>query len=401
MNKKLRISILGVFIVALLMGGAVALAAVGTKTLNATYRDIKLVVDGKEVTPKDVNGNVVEPFIVDGTTYIPVRAAAQALGKDVVWDPVTNTVNVGDPGSAPAGPVEVKTYKIGVSIYRYDDYFMSLYRDELESYFKTLESSFVKYDVTFMDARGDMAEQTKQVDDFIAKKVDVMIINLVQYSSANTITAKAKAANIPCVYINREPREADIKAWDKVVYVGADARQAGTCQGEIIRDLPDHGDIDGDGVVRYVMLVGDPEIIDAQYRTEYSIKALTDAGIEVDALFVQLGYWDTEKGRELTAYALALHGVKVDVVFANNDGMAMGAIQAIKEAGRTVGRDIYLVGVDAIPEAIDAIRDGDMTGTVLNDHIGQSHAAVNAALVYLAGGIIDSPYLWVNYIKVA
>ena len=293
-----------------------------------------------------------------------------------------------------------KTYKVGVSIYKFDDNFMTLYRQEIEKYFKSLESDSVKYDVTITDGRGDMVEQTNQVDDFIAKKVDVMIINLVQSSSASTITQKCKAAGIPCVYINREPSEADMKEWDKICYVGADAKQSGTYQGEIIRDLPNHGDADGDGVVRYIMLVGDPENTDAQYRTEFSIKALTDAGIAVDNLFEQRGDWDTAKGQELTANALAQHGAAIDVVFANNDGMAIGAIQAIKAAGRNVGSDIYLVGVDAIPEAMDAIKAGDMTGTVLNDHIGQSHTAVNAAIIYLAGGVIDPPYLWVNYQKV-
>jgi len=291
------------------------------------------------------------------------------------------------------------TFKVGVSIYKFDDNFMTLYREEIAAYFRTLETENIKYEVTIMDGRGDMVEQTNQVDGFIAQKVDVMIINLVQSSSADTITQKAKAADIPVVYINREPSEADMRAWDKICYVGADARQSGTYQGEIIRDLPDNGDVDGDGVVRYVMLIGDPENTDAQYRTEFSIKALTDAGIQVDELFAQRGDWDQAKGQELAANALAQFGDTIDVIFANNDGMAMGAIQAIKSAGRTVGQDIYLVGVDAIPEAIDAIRAGDMTGTVLNDHIGQSHTAVNAAIKYIRDDPVDT-YLWVNYEKI-
>ena len=302
-------------------------------------------------------------------------------------------------GGSGGGAAAVKTYKVGVSIYKYDDNFMTLYREEIAAYFKTLETDTVKYDVTIMDGRGDQVEQTNQVDGFIAQGVDVMIINLVQSSSANTITQKAKAAGIPVVYINREPSTADMQAWDKICYVGADARQSGTYQGEIIRDLPRGGDIDGDGVVRYVMLVGDPENTDAQYRTEFSIKALTDAGIQVEKLFEQRGDWEQSKGQELAANALAQYGALIDVIFANNDGMAMGAIQAIKGAGRNVGEDIYLVGVDAIPEAIDAIRAGDMTGTVLNDHIGQSHSAVNAALLYILGADVNT-YYWVNYQKV-
>ena len=293
----------------------------------------------------------------------------------------------------------VQTYNVGVSIYRYDDNFMTLYRQEIESYFSSLETDSVKYNVTIMDGKGDMAEQTNQVDTFIAQNMDVMIINLVQSSSAAIVTEKARAANIPVVYINREPSEADMNDWDKICYVGADAKQSGTYQGEIIRDLPDNGDADGDGVVRYAMLVGDPENTDAQYRTEYSIKALTDAGIQVENLFEQRGDWEQSKGQELAANALAQFGDSVDVIFANNDGMAMGAIKAINSAGRTVGVDIYLVGVDAIPEAIDAIAAGEMTGTVLNDHIGQSHTAVDAAIRYVNGQSVDT-YLWVNYAKV-
>ncbi|MCL1981734.1 MAG: substrate-binding domain-containing protein, partial [Clostridiales bacterium] len=124
-----------------------------------------------------------------------------------------------------------------------------------------------------------------------------------------------------------------------------------------------------------------------------------DAGIEVDKLFEQRGDWEQAKGQELAATALAQFGDKVDVIFCNNDGMALGAYQAIVAAGRTVGEDIYLVGVDALAEAVDMVHDGRMTGTVLNDHIGQSHSAVDAAIKYLNGGSNET-YIWVNYQKV-
>ena len=251
-----------------------------------------------------------------------------------------------EPAAEPAAAVT--TYKVGVSIYKFDDNFMTLYRQELESYFKSLETDAVKYEVTIVDGKGDMAEQTNQVDTFLAQGVDVLIINLVQSSSAATITDKAKAAGVPVVYINREPSADDMKAWDKICYVGADARQSGTYQGEIIANLPNKGDQNGDGVVSYVMIMGDPENVDAQYRTEFSIKALTDAGIQVEELFKQRGDWAQEKGQELAANALAQFGDKIDVIFCNNDGMALGAYQAIVAAGRTVGKDIYLVGVDAL-----------------------------------------------------
>ncbi|MEG0832725.1 MAG: galactose ABC transporter substrate-binding protein [Oscillospiraceae bacterium] len=298
-----------------------------------------------------------------------------------------------------AGKDEAKTYKVGVCIYRYDDNFMTYYREELASYFKTLETDKVKYDVTFVDSKNDMAEQTNQVDTFIAQKVDVLIVNLVQTSSAATITEKAKAKDIPVVYINRQPTDADMNAWEKIIYVGADASQSGSFQGEIVLALPNKGDANGDGVLSYVMIMGDPENIDAQLRTEYSIKALTDAGVKVEKLFEQRGDWDQAKGQELAATALAKFKDKIDVIFCNNDGMALGAYQAIVAAKRTVGKDIYLLGVDNIPEANAMIKDGTMTGTVFNDHVGQSHTAADAAVRFIKGEPNEKIYI-VDYAKV-
>jgi len=304
-----------------------------------------------------------------------------------------------EPAKKAPATAEAKTFDVGVSIYKFDDNFMTLYRQEIQSYFSSLETDAVKYNVTIVDGNGDMATQTNQVDNFIAQGVDVLIINLVQSSSAATITQRAQAAGIPVVYINREPSEEDMKAWDKICYVGADARQSGTYQGEIVANLPDKGDANGDGVVSYVMIMGDPENVDAQYRTEFSIKALTDAGIKVEKLFEQRGDWEQAKGQELAATALAQFGDKIDVIFCNNDGMALGAYQSILGAGRTVGKDIYLLGVDALQECVDMVKAGEMTGTVLNDHIGQSHTAVDAAVKYLNGQAVDT-YLIVDYQKV-
>lgn len=317
-------------------------------------------------------------------------------------EPAAPAAEPAAPAAEPAAPAatEPTTYKVGVCIYKFDDNFMTLYRQEIENYFKTLESDTVKYEVTIVDGKGDMAEQTNQVDTFLAQGVDVLIVNLVQSSSAATITEKCQAADVPVVYINREPEAADMKAWDKICYVGADARQSGTYQGEIIASLSDKGDVNGDGTVSYVMIMGDPENVDAQYRTEFSIKALTDAGIKVEELFKQRGDWAQEKGQELAATALSQFGDKIDVIFCNNDGMALGAAQAIASAGRTVGTDIYLVGVDALDECVEMVKAGTMTGTVLNDHIGQSHAAVDCAIKYLNGELIGSAADGTNHVTV-
>ncbi len=299
-----------------------------------------------------------------------------------------------------------KTYKIGVAIYQYNDNFMTLYRQEIENYFKTLETDSVKYEITMVDGKNDMGEQTNQIDTFITQKMDAIICNLVQTSSAEVIVDKVVAAGIPLILINREPLGDNgdesyegILNNDKVCYVGADARQSGTFQGEIVAALDNKGDMNGNGTVEYVMIEGDPENVDAQYRTEYSIKALTDAGVQVKCLTDQIGNWDQAKGQEIAAAALAQYGDEIDVIFCNNDGMALGAAAAIEAAGRKVGEDILLLGVDALDECVEMVNNGTMTGTVLNDHIGQSHTAVDVTVKALNGEKIDN-YYWVDYVKV-
>ncbi|MCR5372513.1 MAG: substrate-binding domain-containing protein, partial [Solobacterium sp.] len=274
------------------------------------------------------------------------------------------------------------------------------------AYFKTLETDEVKYNVTIVDGKNDMAEQTNQVENFITQGMDVIILNLVQTSSADAVIDKVVAAEIPLVPINREPMGTDGDMSYKgildnatVCYIGADARQSGTFQGEIVAELPDHGDINGDGKISYIMIEGDPENVDAQYRTEFSIKALTDAGYEVECLADQVGNWKQENGQTICANALAQYGDDIEVVFCNNDAMALGAYAAIEAAGRTVGEDIYLLGVDALAECVEMVENGTMTGTVLNDHIGQSHTAVDVAVKALNGDALDN-YYWVDYVKV-
>ncbi len=305
----------------------------------------------------------------------------------------------------------VTTYKVGVSIFHFEDDFMKLYKNEILSYFKSLETDSVKYSVKIVDAMNDMDEQYNQIDSFIDQGMDVIILNLVQPSSADFIIDRIVRANIPLVLINREPlaydRDGNILDGQyggiinnaKVCYVGADARQSGYLQGRIIAELPDKGDINGDGVVSYIMIEGDPENIDSKYRTKFSVKYLTDNGIKVRCLEDQVGNSVQSKGQEICAYSLKKFGSDVEVVFCNNDAMALGAAAAIQAAGRKVGRDIYLVGVDALAECREMVRKGTMTGTVLNDHVGQSHAAVDAAVRLLSGRKVKN-YYWVDYVMV-
>ncbi len=323
--------------------------------------------------------------------------AADAKDETEATEAAEAAKDTGD--AAAASGVDVANAKVGISIYKFDDNFMTLYRTELMRYL-TEDLGFQASNITIQDGKGDQAEQTNQINNFINEGRDILILNLVQASSAPQITDLCTDAGIPVIYINREPEADEEARWDgTVTYIGCDARQSGTFQGEEIVETPNGGDINGDGKVSYIMIQGDPENVDAQYRTEFSVKALTDAGIEVEELFLQRGDWDQAKGQQLTQDALTQFGDQIEVVFCNNDAMALGALQAIEAAGRVVGEDIYLVGVDALVEACQNVLDGKMTGTVFNDHIAQAHTVGDTAVKMLGGEKVDS-VIMVDYSKV-
>ena len=313
-------------------------------------------------------------------------AAATEAAKETTAAATEAAKEAATTAAAAAATTDVADKKVGISIYKFDDNFMTLYRTEL-----------------VQDGKGDQAEQTNQIQNFITQKYDVLILNLVQASSAPEITDMCKEAGIPVVYVNREPDAAEEERWESeglnATYVGCDARQSGTYQGEEILETANKGDINGDGKVSYIMIQGDPENVDAQYRTEFSVKALTDAGMEVEELLKQRGDWDQARAQQIAQDALNQYGDKIEVIFCNNDAMALGALQAIEAAGRKVNEDIYLVGVDALTEAVQNVIDGKQTGTVFNNHFAQAQAASDIAVKFLSGEKVDAVNM-VNYEKV-
>ena len=335
------------------------------------------------------------------TEAAATEAAATEAAAPAETTAATEAAAAATEAAAATGDVDLSDKKVGVCIYQFSDNFMTLFRNELQSYLESL--GFKAENISIVDGANDQATQTNQIQNFITSGVDVLIINPVNSSSAATITDMVTEANIPLVYINREPDAQEEDRWKadnmNVTYVGCDARQSGTMQGEIVLDLENKGDINGDGKVSYIMIEGDPENVDAQYRTEFSVKALTDAGVEVECLDDQVGNWDQAQAQSLVANSLAQHGKDIEVVFCNNDAMALGALQAIEAAGETVGTDVYLLGVDALQEACDNVKSGKQTGTVFNDHISQSHSAADAAVRYLTGEGNDH-YIGCDYVKV-
>ena len=334
-------------------------------------------------------------FSVTACSSKPAETTAAAEETTAAAD-AAETVKEAIEGKDPA---EVK---VGISIYQFADNFMTLYRNELQKYLVD-ELGLKAENISIMDGKNDQSEQMNQIRNFVTQGFDVMIINLVQASSEPDVTNICNEAGIPVVYINREPDAAEEERWESeglnATYVGCDARQSGTYQGEEILETANKGDINGDGKVSYIMIQGDPENVDAQYRTEFSVKALTDAGVEVEELLKQRGDWDQAKAQQIAQDALNQYGDKIEVIFCNNDAMALGALQAIEAAGRKVNEDIYLVGVDALTEAVQNVIDGKQTGTVFNNHFAQAQAASDIAVKFLSGEKVDAVNM-VNYEKV-
>ncbi len=265
---------------------------------------------------------------------------------------------------------------IGVTIYKYDDNFMSFVR-------RAIEKNSDKAELSMNDSQNDQGKQNEQVDTMISKGVKALAINLVNPQGAATIIAKAKAANLPVIFFNKEPSAEDMKSYDKAWYVGTTSSESGVMQGQMIVDAwkANKGwDKNGDGKIQYVMLKGEPGHPDAEARTKYSIETVTKAGIGVEKLEEQTGMWDSVKGKELLDAWLAKHGDKIEFVVANNDAMALGAIQSLKANGYfTGGKFMPVVGVDAIPDALTQIKEGTLVGSVLNDAKNQGQATFDLA----------------------
>ncbi len=307
--------------------------------------------------------------------------------------------------AADKGAASGEQPQIGVAIYKFDDTFMSGVRVRIDADAKG------KAKVDIVDSQNSQPTQNEKVDLFINKKYKAMGINVVDRTAAGVIIDKAKAANIPLVFLNREPFEQDMAKWDKVYYVGAKAEQSGEMQGKILADyFKKHPEAyrSKDNVVHYVMITGEPGHQDAVLRTKHSVESMKANGLQVEELANDTGMWDRVKGQEKMAAFIARFGDKIDAVICNNDDMALGAIEALKAAGYFKdGKTMPVVGVDATAPAVEALKDGTLLGTVLNNAKKQGDAIFNLTLVLAKGQeptkenvgfeIVNKKYIWVPY----
>ncbi len=313
---------------------------------------------------------------------------------------------------AGCGQESPRTIRVGVALYQQDDTFLSTMMQEMEQLAREEEQARdVKINLNQADARGSQAAQNEQVDRFLDQGCDVICVNIVDRTAAAVIVDKAQAAGVPVIFFNREPVREDLDRWEQAYYVGTKAARAGELQGGIVLDAwrTETAALDrsGDGVVQYVMLEGEPGHQDALLRTEYSVKTLTEAGVMVEKLDNYNADWQRGLASVRMRQWLEQYGGAIEVVFANNDDMALGAIDACREAGLTEAEMPFIVGVDATPPALEALAAGTLKGTVQNDAEGQARSmlALSCALAFQepaaqAVELEDGSYVWMAYTPV-
>lgn len=271
--------------------------------------------------------------------------------------------------------------RIGVSLYRADDTFIGNIRSELEKRAKEYEQETgIKVTLDIQDAKGNQYVQNKQVERFISLGCDTLCVNPVDRTTSSGIIDAAVAADIPVVFFNRQPVEEDMDRWDRLYYVGADAKESAVLEAEIVADQyekdPASLDKNGDGVISYVLLEGESNHQDSLIRTEWSVQTLKDRGVPIEKITGGIANWERSQASALMEQWLELYPDTIELVLSNNDDMALGAIDALDRAG---GKKISVVGIDGTTQGLDAVQSGKMLGTVSSDKTGYANAIFTIA----------------------
>lgn len=305
---------------------------------------------------------------------------------------------------------EIKQIKIGISIYdEYDTYIASMMQ-EISALAKKKElEEKVAITVDIQSAGGSQITQNDQIESFVDKNYNVVCVGLVDRTDASGVIDKAKSANIPIIFFNRELVNEDLERWDKIYYVGADAVQSGVMQGEIIIEACEKNfeaiDKNKDGVLQYVIIEGEPGHQDALVRTEYSVKTVVNAGYTMQKLGDEIANWNRAQAITKMSSLLEKYKDEIEVVISNNDEMALGALDAIKKSG--MKENPIVVGVDGVQGGLESVKKKEMIGTVYNDYRGQAKAIVEMAFALSLHqempeeiNLINNKYVFLPYQKI-
>jgi len=271
--------------------------------------------------------------------------------------------------------------KIGVTMSAFDDNFLTVLRNGMGKYAESQKDLSLQFE----DAQGDVGKQLNQIQNFIAQKVDAIIVNAVDTDATPKMTKLATSAGIPLVYVNRMPADKSLPA--KVAYVGSNEVDSGTLEmKEVCKLMGGKGNI--------LVMMGDLANQAARQRTqdvEDVIKTPECSGIKI--LDKRTAKWQRTEGNDLMTNWIS-SGMKFEAVVSNNDEMALGAIQALK-ASKMLDKTI-VAGIDATQDALASMKAGELKVTVFQNAAGQGQGAVDTAMKIIKGEKVP-PMVWIPF----
>jgi inositol transport system substrate-binding protein len=270
---------------------------------------------------------------------------------------------------------------VGVSMARFDDNFLTVLRNGMVEHAGAMDG----VDLQVEDAQDDVAKQLDQINNFIASGVDAIIVNAVDTSATQAMTNAAESAGVPLVYVNREPVNVDSMP-DNQAFVASNEIESGTLAAfegcKMLRAAGLAG-----GATGYMMMGQLSNQAAVQRSKDVHDVLSMDMCSFITLIDEQTANWSRDEAQDLMTNWLS-SGAEFDIVFANNDEMAIGAIQAMKAAGMSMD-DVVVTGVDATQDALLAMAAGDLDVTVFQDAAGQGAGAVDTALKLVAGETVD------------
>ncbi|MBS6435789.1 MULTISPECIES: substrate-binding domain-containing protein [Pantoea] len=272
--------------------------------------------------------------------------------------------------------VQAKTAQVGVALANFDLNFVSILRTQM---MHELDVQGMKGQ--FSDAKGDVALQVQQVDDFINQGVDAIILNPVDTQGVLPMINAAKNAGIPLIFVNRKP---EVPLTGAMAYVGSDSALSGKMQIEALAKLMNYrGNI--------AILMGALSNEEARERTR-AVEAFVAQHNEMKVVEKQTAKWQRNEAVDVVS-AWVLNGTPVNAIVANNDEMAIGAIMALNQARK---KNVLVAGIDGTPDGLQFIKNGEMAVTVFQDARAQATGAVKVASQLLNKQKTEN-YHWIPY----
>jgi methyl-galactoside transport system substrate-binding protein len=247
-----------------------------------------------------------------------------------------------------------------------------------------------KFRAEVLDARNDQSRQEEQLDTLLRSGCAGVVISPVITAAADRITAKLTENGVPAVFLSRKPPDRLLSGGGKLAYVGCDPAQQGTCQGGQLLSLPDKGDLNGDGVVSYVLLQGPASRSGNALQAASTVQTLQLGGVTPRELDAFEDLKTREAGKMVCAGMLSRYAGVLDVILCSEDEIVLGALDALDAAGLQAGEDVYLLGTGGSPETAELAQEGRLTGTVCCDLAGQAARAVQVLERLIRGEKVEN-----------